>query len=54
MLKRKHYLYLNRSEYSTLINSLVRMKNKLIQQGRFTDCVDDLIMKATAAPLRKI
>ena len=50
MLKKKHYLYLNESEHSILIKSLVQMKNKLTQQGRFTDCVDDLIMKVIAAP----
>lgn len=32
MLKKKHYLYLNESEYSILIKSLVQMKNKLTQQ----------------------
>ena len=52
MLKKKHYLYLNESEYSILIKSLVQMKNKLIQQGRITDCVGDLIMKVIAAPIK--
>lgn len=52
MLKKKHYLYLNESEHSILIKSLVQMKNKLIQQGRITDCVDDLIMKVIAAPIK--
>ena len=50
MLKQKHYLYLNESEHSIIIKSLVQMKNKLTQQGRFTDCVDDLLMKVIAAP----
>ena len=54
MLKRKHYLYLNESEHSILVKSLVQMKNKLIQQGRFTDCVDDLIMKVITAPVKNI
>ena len=54
MFKKKHYLYLNKSEHSILIKSLVQMKNKLTQQGRFTDCVDDLIMKVIAAPMKKI
>ena len=54
MLKKKHYLYLDEAEHSILLKSLVQMKNKLIQQGRFTDCVDDLIMKVIAAPMRRI
>lgn len=54
MLKKKHYLYLNESEHSILIKSLVQLKNRLIQEGRYTDCVDDLILKAISAPVRKI
>ena len=54
MLKRKHYLYLNEYEHSILIKSLVKMKNRLTQQGRFTDCVDDLLMKVIAAPMKRI
>ena len=53
MLKKKHYLYLNVSEHSISIKSLVQMKNKLTQQGRFTDCVDDLLMKVIAAPMKR-
>lgn len=54
MLKKKHYLYLDKSEHSLLVKSLVQMKNKLIQQGRYTDCVDDLILKVIAAPVKRI
>ena len=53
MLKKKHYLYLNESEHSILVKSLVGLRNKLMQQGRFTDCVDDLILKVIAAPIKK-
>ena len=53
MFKKKHYLYLNESEHSIIIKSLVQMKNKLTQQGRFTDCVDDLLMKVIAAPMKR-
>lgn len=54
MLKKKHYLYLNESEHSILIKSPVRLKNRLIQEGRYTDCVDDLILKVLSAPVRRI
>ncbi len=54
MLKKRHYLYLDEIEYRVLIRSLVQMKNKLIQQGRFTDCVDDLILKTLSAPVKRI
>ena len=54
MLTKKHYLYLDESEHSLLVKSLVQMKNKLTQQGRFTDCVDDLILKLIAAPVKRV
>lgn len=54
MLKKKHYLYLKEAEHSILVKSLVEMKNKLTRQGRFTDCVDDLLMKVIAAPVKRI
>ena len=54
MLKKKHYLYLDEAEHSILVKSLVQMKNRLTQQGRFTDCVDDLIMKVIFAPTKRI
>lgn len=54
MLKKRHYLYLDEIEYRVLIRSLVQMKNKLIQQERFTDCVDDLLLKVLAAPVKRL
>lgn len=54
MFRKKYYLYLSAKDHRVLVNSLVRMKNKLIQQGRFTDCVDDLILKVLSAPMKRI
>jgi len=54
MFRRRYYLYLDNTEYSILVKSLVPIKNKLIQQGRYTDCVDDLILKVIAAPVKRI
>lgn len=42
MFKKKHYLYLDESEYNVLVRSLVELKNRLIRAERFTDCVDQL------------
>ena len=50
MFQRKRYLYLSETEYSILVKSLVQLKNKLIQQNRFTDCVDELLLKIISAP----
>ena len=54
MLKKRRYLYLNEIEHRVLIRSLVQLKNKLIQQGRFTDCVNELILKVLSAPVKRI
>ena len=45
MKQQKYYLYLNSEEIRIVLQSLIRMKNRLIKQGRYTDCVDELIAK---------
>ena len=47
MFQKKRYLYLSEAEYSILVKSLVHLKNKLIQQNRYTDCVDELLIKSS-------
>lgn len=51
---KKRYLYLNYEETSVVLQSLVRLKNRLIQEGRYTDCVDELILKVTSAPVKRV
>lgn len=51
MFSKKRYLYLSNEELSILLRSLIRLKNSLIQQGRYPDCVDELIMKVMYCPL---
>ena len=52
--KQKRYLYLDDEEISVMLQSLIRLKNTLILEGRYTDCVDELIVKVMEAPTRKI
>ena len=54
MREKKSHLYLNSQERSILLYSLVELKNQLIQQGRYTDCVDELIFKVTTASAKKV
>ena len=54
MRKQKHYVYLSEQETRVLLKSLIRFKNTLAQQGRFTDVVDELIMKVVTAPIQKV
>ena len=45
---------LDSHERQIVIHSLVELKNKLIQQGRYTDCVDELIFKVANAPVKRM
>ena len=47
MKNKKRYLYLNDDETRLVLQSLIRFKNKLQQQDRYTDCVDELIVKVS-------
>ena len=49
-----NHLYLDSHERKLLIHSLVELKNQLIQQGRYTDCVDELIFKVINAPTKRM
>ena len=50
----KYHLYLSDDEYRQTIQSLVRLKNNLIAQGRYTDGVDDVLCKVLSAKIRKL
>lgn len=52
MIKKKYYLYLSETDHRILVRSLVKMKNRLINEGRFIDCVDELILKVLSAPTK--
>ena len=54
MGEKKNHLYVDSQERSILLHSLVELKNQLIQQGRYTDCVDELIFKAVNAPIKRM
>ncbi len=53
MREEKFHIYLNDDEYSSVIQSLIRLKNSLIAQGRCTDAVDDILYKVLSAKRRK-
>ena len=45
MKAKKRYLYLSDTELRMVLLALNRMRSKLIAQGRYTDAVDEIIMK---------
>lgn len=54
MRELKYHIYLDDNEYRRLIESLMALKNNLIQQGRYTDAVDDLLIKVSSVRKKKI
>ena len=54
MREEKFHIYLNDDEYSRVIQSLIRLKNSLIAQGRYTDAVDEVLIKFTKARKKKV
>lgn len=54
MREQKYHLYLSEKERRFLIQNLIWFQNKLRQKGRYTDAVDDLIIRFSNAKPKKI
>lgn len=54
MREKKYHLYLTADEQSKVIQSLIDLKNNLIAQGRYTDEVDDVLLKVLSAKKKKL
>ncbi len=50
----KYHLYLTPDEQRTVINSLIDLRNDLISKGRYTDIIDEMLIKLTKAKVKKI
>jgi hypothetical protein len=50
----KTWISLNEDEWRLLLYAMNKLLNDLIANGRYTDTVDDVIMKITKAPIRKV
>ncbi len=54
-MEKKRYITLDDSEWKIVINALNDLRNSLIQQGRYTDAVDDITIKViNTKPKRKL
>lgn len=49
MKDKKYYINLTEQERSQIIHSLIDKKNALMAQGRYTDAVDEVILKLMKA-----
>ena len=54
MKEQKYHIYLSDEEYRRVLQSLIRLKNRLIAQGRYTDGVDDVLCKVLSAKKRRL
>ena len=54
MKNTKYYIYLNSEERCLLISSLNDLRNRLIAEGKYTDLVDEVMIKAANAKIKKI
>lgn len=50
----KYHIYLTPDERRTVINSLIGLKNDLILRGKYTDIIDELLIKISKARIKKI
>lgn len=50
----KYHLYLTNEERSEVLKSLIDLKNDLIEQDRYTDVIDEIIIKLSCARKKNI
>ena len=53
-MKTKYHIYLAGEERIAVVNSLIDLRNDLISRGKYTDIIDELIIKFTKAKVKKI
>ena len=54
MRKQKYHLYLTDDEHWLALKSLVELKNRLIHEDRYTDAIDELIIKLSIVKIRNV
>ena len=54
MREKKYYMAFDSLERGTMINCLNEMRTRLIADGKYTDGVDDLLLRIIDAPTKKI
>lgn len=54
MREKLNHLYVDSKERTLLLHSLVGLKNQLLQQDRYTDCIDEIIFKIANAPVKRV
>ncbi len=50
----KRVLTLDRYEHGVVVNALNELRNDLLEEQRSTDIVDEVLLKAIDAPIKKV
>ena len=50
----KYHLYLTQDERRMIVKSLIELRNYLISESRYTDVIDELLVKFTNAKIKRI
>ena len=45
MRGKKYHVYLDEWEYKKVIESVIHLRNRLIQEGKYTDLADEVLCK---------
>lgn len=53
MREKKYHIYLTAEEQNRVIQSLIRLKNELLEKGKYTDAVDDVLCKVLSAKKKR-
>ena len=51
---KKIWVSLNEAEWRLLLHAMNELRNDLIAEGRYTDVVDEVILKIINAPIRTV
>ena len=50
----KYHLYLTQDERRMIVGSLIELRNHLVSEGRYTDVIDELLVKFINAKVKRI
>ena len=54
MREKKYYIVLDNFERRMLLNNLNNYRNKLITEGKYSDLLDEVIIKVANAKLKRV
>ena len=52
-MRQKYYLALTTEEWRLMIGSLNNLRNRLISEGKYTDAVDEVLIKVANAKTKR-